>query len=270
MDQENKQSNKPVPQGLENSSAIDSVSRDANFVFLYKKIEKLAAAIFMVTDLMAENDAVRMSLRQKTIQLVSLLSLHHSDLMMGEHTRREVESLIVSIVSHLDIGFYAKIISEMNASILRREFLSVLEKIVEVQKESPVAFPKGFFTVPRVLHTDAEERAGSAATKQEVAPSVKSDESKKVFYDKPEVSKNQSKSRVSVKDKKKKPELKSEKRREAILAVIRQKNEVSIKDISYAVQGCSEKTIQRELADLVAGGVLKKEGEKRWTKYSFA
>lgn len=42
---------------------------------------------------------------------------------------------------------------------------------------------------------------------------------------------------------------------------------VSIKDISMHVLGCSEKTIQRELNNLVDDGLVERVGEKRWSKY---
>jgi predicted HTH transcriptional regulator len=42
---------------------------------------------------------------------------------------------------------------------------------------------------------------------------------------------------------------------------------VSIKDISMHVLGCSEKTIQRELNNLVDDGSVERVGEKRWSKY---
>ena len=41
-----------------------------------------------------------------------------------------------------------------------------------------------------------------------------------------------------------------------------------IKEVSNIVPDVSEKTIQRELLNLVSEGVLKKTGEKRWSKYS--
>jgi hypothetical protein len=43
-----------------------------------------------------------------------------------------------------------------------------------------------------------------------------------------------------------------------------------IKDVSPLVTGCSEKTIQRELSAMVRSGILKKVGEKRWSRYSLA
>jgi hypothetical protein len=57
-------------------------------------------------------------------------------------------------------------------------------------------------------------------------------------------------------------------REERILQVIRDKRIVSIKDISSVVFDCSEKTIQRTLQTLIDKGQLRKEGERRWAKYS--
>ncbi len=43
---------------------------------------------------------------------------------------------------------------------------------------------------------------------------------------------------------------------------------MTIKDFSTYIKDCSEKTIQRQLLDLVKDGVLKKDGERRWSRYS--
>lgn len=55
-----------------------------------------------------------------------------------------------------------------------------------------------------------------------------------------------------------------------ILDVIKKSNGVSIKDISKVVQGCSEKTIQRELSTLIEQGAIIREGERRWSTYRSA
>jgi hypothetical protein len=56
-------------------------------------------------------------------------------------------------------------------------------------------------------------------------------------------------------------------RKEKILNIIREKGEITIKDIASIIPDCSEKTIQRDLADLVFLGTVKKKGERRWTVY---
>lgn len=45
------------------------------------------------------------------------------------------------------------------------------------------------------------------------------------------------------------------------------KTGVSIKEISAVVKGVSTKTIQRELSALVSKGLIKKDGERRWSLY---
>lgn len=57
-------------------------------------------------------------------------------------------------------------------------------------------------------------------------------------------------------------------RQAVIINTISVKGELSIKDLSSVVKGCSEKTIQRELIALVEKGILNKTGERRWSRYS--
>ncbi|NCN08031.1 hypothetical protein GW944_00480, partial [Candidatus Parcubacteria bacterium] len=64
--------------------------------------------------------------------------------------------------------------------------------------------------------------------------------------------------------------VKKNSRQSIIINVLKRKKEIMIKDISPLIDGCSEKTIQRELLAMVNSGILKKEGEKRWSRYSLA
>ena len=59
-------------------------------------------------------------------------------------------------------------------------------------------------------------------------------------------------------------------RQNAIIGLLKRKKEVMIKEVSPLISGCSEKTIQRELSAMVAAGILRKMGEKRWSRYALA
>jgi hemerythrin len=59
-------------------------------------------------------------------------------------------------------------------------------------------------------------------------------------------------------------------RRKKVLDIGRTMKVFSIKDITSHIANCSEKTIQRLLIDMVAEGLLSKEGERRWSKYKIA
>jgi DeoR/GlpR family transcriptional regulator of sugar metabolism len=57
-------------------------------------------------------------------------------------------------------------------------------------------------------------------------------------------------------------------RQELIINTLKGQNNLTIKDFTKVIKDCSEKTIQRELLDLVEKGLIKKEGERRWSRYS--
>lgn len=57
-------------------------------------------------------------------------------------------------------------------------------------------------------------------------------------------------------------------RQDQIRDIIAVKKSVSIKDISADIKDCSEKTIQRELNDMIEKAIIKREGERRWSRYS--
>lgn len=62
-------------------------------------------------------------------------------------------------------------------------------------------------------------------------------------------------------------QMKKQSRRDQILALFVKDVDVSIKDISLRIRGCSEKTIQRELNALLYDNLIERIGEKRWSRY---
>ena len=63
---------------------------------------------------------------------------------------------------------------------------------------------------------------------------------------------------------------KKSQRQESIISVLKGQSNITIKDFSKVIKDCSEKTIQRELSAMVQAGLVKKMGEKRWSRYSLA
>src|SRR3989344_2765565 len=59
-------------------------------------------------------------------------------------------------------------------------------------------------------------------------------------------------------------------RRQSIIEVLRSGGSLGIRDIAGALPEYSEKMIQRELLELVAGGSVRKSGLKRWSRYALA
>jgi len=59
-------------------------------------------------------------------------------------------------------------------------------------------------------------------------------------------------------------------RQTAIKDILASKGQSTIKDISDALPDCSEKTVQRELTAMIVEGIVKKEGERRWSRYELS
>ena len=56
-------------------------------------------------------------------------------------------------------------------------------------------------------------------------------------------------------------------RKERIKTILREKGQIGIKDISDSIKDVSEKSIQRDLNDLIEGGEVVRIGERRWSTY---
>ncbi len=61
-----------------------------------------------------------------------------------------------------------------------------------------------------------------------------------------------------------------EERTRRILDLLRAKGPAPIKDLAQALPGLGAKTVQRELNRLVSTGLVKREGERRWSRYQLA
>ena len=146
--------------------------------------------------------------------------------------------IIMELLSLFTIVKTAGLVSGMNYDILVRE-LSKLED--EVKKPLELSFPREIATSERTLVVP--QRAEFIKDKTEEKQPLKEFGA------------------VSVK---------KNSRQSTIIAILKRKKEIMIKDVTPLVNGCSEKTIQRELSSMVQTGILKKMGEKRWSRYSLA
>jgi hypothetical protein len=59
-------------------------------------------------------------------------------------------------------------------------------------------------------------------------------------------------------------------RKDKVRSIIREKGQVSIKDISDIIKDVSEKSIQRDLNDMIANGEVVRLGERRWSTYKLS
>jgi hypothetical protein len=257
---------------------------------LKNKMDKIAAAIHMVTDCIEDNEPIRFKLRSLAVELASE---SHEFIYTPARDRgfifADIEVVATEIMSFVSIAKSVRIISDMNADILLRELSANTERMrawtetgfyeVEnsdfAQPRTPVSFTldESHFKADQSRQnrlqsslTDAQKHTAIPEQKTEKHTSSEDQSKGQKMHQMP----GATKVRQEAEDNKKFDFAVKLNRRNTILKIIKDKKEVTIKDISNLIADVSEKTIQRELITLVSEGVLKKIGEKRWSKYLLA
>lgn len=267
--------------------------KDNYLLFIYKKIERVVSALYLVSNLLSDNEPLKWQFRNLGTSMISnVLSLTSSPLLVSTVTH-ELISELVRLLSLLDISSVAGLISEMNFSILKKEIEHLLETLKSRGFSKPLGdgkrdvLDRQFFAVPQehflsdvsakedfrsaepprdrlsatslYSHVDLERfqtthlKGHTPENRKETSPKTAASEGRRDS----EFHKGQGVSKSSISS-----------REELIISLLKKNNTLTIKGFSSVIKGCSEKTIQRELLRLVKISVLKKEGERRWSRYS--
>jgi len=232
--------------------------------FLNERIEKITVAIYLVTDFIKDSDPLKFQIRKKSLELMSFIKsfcLLKKEISLKEN----IYSTISEIKFLLELSNFAKDISDMNYSILINEYKKIVN-FLEGEKTSGdlVTLENLFKEDFRQVDEKNSVKDNSIENLKDIKKSKGHQISKKNLKDN-----NTNKNKMSFKKKETKRKTSTIKldRKKQILNFIKDNKEVSIKDISRVIKTCSEKTIQRDLMNMMKEGVLKKEGKKRWSKY---
>lgn len=269
-------------------ASLSFFNSDPYFNFVHKKSERLCMAIYLITDFFPVGDSIKDNMRKAGTELVKVsLSLITASSPYRKDILNQISRLCLEVVSLSKVASNIGMTSVPNHNVLEGEiknFIGVIE-----EKEKPSTTGQGFVLNEETLGSKVENI--SMATPQ-------SYESKSYYHvaEKVEVRVNTPLHAPvtvsSVVDKKVREDvhventtispvyevlektetvarsvLQKNERQQVILDIIKGIGESSIKDISDNIKDCSEKTIQRELNTLIYEGVLKKVGERRWSKY---
>lgn len=250
-------------------------SKDKNFVFIYQKVKKLAAAVYMITNFFDDHEPIKWSLRSLSTELLKKnIALTDTLFANSAATHASIRDITLETVSLLEVASFAGLVSDMNVSVLKKEFSILLERIDGMTKgtsQGGVLDTAQFFAVDEPVQNIQPRAVVSPIERIAQAPQLRDNSA--VFYNDPEQS--QSHEEHEQENRMKLREfspvaVKKNKRQSAIISLLKRKKEIMIKDVVGIITDCSEKTIQRELLALVDEGMLVKEGERRWTKYSLA
>lgn len=206
------------------------------------KSEKLASALYWITSFFNDQEPLKWELRALASELISLsVSLKDSFLKEKDAVLSEAKSVVAKITKLLLVAKNAGLVSPENYLILESE----LEK-----SASLLDYP---MNISDILSFESPRQS----TRELALASVKD----KIEYKHSGAASLKEFGAVSVK---------KNNRQSIIINLLKRKKEVMIKDVSPLIEGCSEKTIQRELSNMVRSGLIKRAGDKRWSRYSLA
>lgn len=248
--------------------------KDREFFFLLKKTERIISAIYLLTDLISDREPVKWLLREFSMKIIpEIVSMRGSFGNIRESDIENLENNTLKLLAFLESSYIGGIISKMNFAIFSEELI----KLINLEREyfKKISKERLIRGTDKIFFLDSDK-----------AENIKSIKDKPMSYEYTEKTKRHfikdTDDRVSEKDTSIKGQnankrtnqgniLKKERKNERqlkIIDLIKDKINISIKDITENIKDCSEKTIQRELLLMVKSGVLKKEGKKRWSKYS--
>ena len=245
--------------------SIVGMGRGEGWGVFYQKTSKLITALFMVTDILESEEPLRNKLRTLGAEVVTDIHLAHPN----------VGKKILAIISLLDIGSAINLISEMNCNILKKEFIQLRQSIKEESKQNLML--SDFFEKKETEQEENDSFINNSDKNSVRCIGIQKGNTllkalKKVeLPNKKKVSSNNSPAPYEAAGFRSGFDLLKKQRREEILNIIKEKKSATITDIKNSTKGalvsCGEKTLQRELVSMVADGILKKTGEKRWSRY---
>lgn len=268
-----------------NPKEIGFFNGDEYLCYVYKKTEKLISALYMVSNLFAESEPLKWSFRDKGLTMLSLnVSLANVGMSDREIVINRILSSVLEILSMLEVAFFAGLLSPMNHTILAGEFNSLFTLIEQRERHEKerngYVLSEKFFNIQEKPGTplsslrntyesnttESKEYGGIGKDQHFGNSPTKGQEKTSLTEEKEKAGRSHttSSSSASVKD----MALRKDSRKAIIINLLKKQDHLTIKDFTKVIDNCSEKTIQRELLQLVSEGVLKKEGERRWSRYS--
>ncbi|PIR44441.1 MAG: hypothetical protein COV10_04865 [Candidatus Vogelbacteria bacterium CG10_big_fil_rev_8_21_14_0_10_51_16] len=268
---------------------------DQHRLFLIKKTEKLSAVTYMLSGFFDDREPLKWRLRTLGLELIDTAgTLIGPSGIVHEQGRRKLCVDLLSLKVALQLSKTAEYVSEMNYTLLERELDEFVRFLKEQLPEAlhlnsgreallgPATPTLSVLTTanPQDKQDDIKDKLAQSSTLSESALSArKSYKEVERVHSKRQNSKEQSKGHMGhensisggVKD------ITQARhtldlgggisRSEVILSYITGGREYTIKDIVLHVPGVSEKTIQRDLQALVSAGLLRRKGERRWSRY---
>lgn len=244
--------------------------RDKYSHFLVKKTEKILKAIYLITNFFDTREPLKWCLRDMAGNVLNkIVNLSYSSLGDREKNVLDFISESIKLGSMLETAGISGLISTSNFNILKQELEHVI-RFVESKHETYYMTATSFVLDKDFFDASIKDSPNSKNIDYSKTGKKQIDRQSKTFN---------TNSAVGAGFKGHASDFKSyinnlgnisDDRSSTILDLAKKMDWFSIKDISASLKNVSEKTIQRDLINMVEKGVLEKSGERRWSRYKLA
>lgn len=216
---------------------------------LYRRAERLCAALYLLTRHIGTNEPVRTEVRSQALALLEkVLNLRNEMRVAESDALLSFESSVRRLISLVRVLTAAGFLSFQNADIV----IAALDELgVFVSSAQRSALSEGVSLTREDIMGDT-----SPLIDRQFLKDIKDRRPVKDKTGVTDVQESASSRSAGLA------------RAEGIVSILRSGGALGIKDITARLPDYSEKMIQRELAVLVKEGKVKKDGFKRWSKYS--
>ena len=214
--------------------------QDENYYkYIFKKTEKIVSVVFYITQ-SVQTDAMS---KTHIDDVLSAGQSVHDAILKSLEVRAHVAEEVIRSAAHALIALESKLRVSQAAGLIAPEVMHVLSSEIDAVLRGMNKYLKNTGAFDdfdySVAQSSEEPRVSQRIAAPKAQKSVAAASSAPAFD-----------------------------RRERIKTVLEAKGEATIKDISEVITDCSTKTIQRELNAMIEDNVVKRQGERRWSKYS--
>lgn len=263
------QSHEPNKRHLKDTLVKSQFTPSFKSVLYYEadRIKKVTTALYLVTELLDELEPLKKHIRNHATDLLRTSHVPYGSTDEDiEYRMSFIMSFIESLMSFIEIAGVAHVVSMSNTELLLRELRALhmhiagrhgallqaagrekeinLEEIfggysassLSPKRDTQKAQPKDQAPAPARTSFVEKDHTTAAMVSKKPAAIIPNGEEKR-------------------------------ERKEQIISIIRNQEDASIKDIASHITGCSEKTLQRDIKELIDAGTITKEGSRRWSTY---
>ena len=203
---------------------------------------ELTLALYRVTNLFPSTEVLKCQIREKANEIFEDVAECGEDRTFAKDAVR-ILGKIETIKGYLKIAVAMRFVLPMNLMVLEREYNHIADYFSQ----------------------ELETRSGRDRIRENDTASLQSVEKKKKNVIEP-AHLGLSKNEVAVETPR--TEIKMNKRQKIIMDHVQKTTSVQLSDLFPVFEDVSQKTIQRDLQELVMRNILKRKGDRRWTMYS--